>query len=129
MERKLKKTAILAATLFLAGCAAQTQSERLAKLGTVIPKPEGIFEAIGENKDEGMAMKIALASAEQTCLQRQKHYIVHNTKATQEETLVDEKVAKTADVASKISKLTGTWIPGGDFLRGKKQAKVTFTCE
>ncbi len=123
----MKNLFFVALLLLVAGCA--SQSEKLARHGRVIPQPEGFYQASGSHRNQDTALSIALASAEQTCVKRELRHVVYDSANSAEETLVDEKIAKTADLISIGAFAAGRMIPGGDILRGNKTETVLFRCE
>lgn len=116
---------LLVVALAFSGCA----KTRLARHGTVIPKPDGFFVASGYHKQPDIAMKVALASAELTCEDKDKTFVVYETNSGQNEALVNEKVAQTADLISTAASIAGNWIPNGNMLRSTKEVHLLFKCE
>lgn len=122
----MKKILFILLILSIAGCA----KTRLARHGTVIPKPDGFYVASGSHKQADIALKVALASAELTCEDLDKRFVVHETNTGDDgSALVDEKVAQTADMVSTAARMAGNWIPNGNMLRSTKQVHLLFKCE
>lgn len=119
---------MMIASSFLFGCA--TQSEKLARYGMVIPMEGGVFIANGSHRNSDTAMKIALASAEQACIKRQKEYVVVEYANDAQKGLVSEKTADAIDVAHAVSgSVPGVYAPiPGTMLRGRKATQVKFKC-
>lgn len=71
----MKTKIILAAAIVTAvtGCATH-------KMGSVVPQPGGIYQAIGNGYTNGESLNMALYSAETTCKNSQKRHVVKDQK-------------------------------------------------
>ncbi len=125
----MKKTGLFCIIVALI-CGCSTKTEKLARHGTIIPQPEGIYVASGSHKNAETAFQIALASAEICCKEQGKRHIVLDTKVNEEEGLLEETPAKILDIATGIAGPFGGFIPvNGNTFRGKKYVQITYRCE
>ena len=115
--------------ILLTLCSCATRSEKLAKRGLLIPKPDQIYTAIGNNRNPQLALEIALSTAEQCCLRQQKNYVVLGTNTKADPGLVTEKTASAIDAGVAVVAAAGTALPSANILRGNKSAEITFRCE
>jgi hypothetical protein len=105
---------IASAALLFAGCAGP-------QMGTVIPRPDNVYEAIGNGKTSQESLESALFTAGETCKARQLRHIVTTEKTQYKGTMISERTNAV---------LSSPWLLGSSFASDTDYpTALAFKCE
>lgn len=102
--KTMRSTVLIGALLALAGCASYP-------MGTVVPKPDGIYEALASSPDKGYAFLVALHTAEVTCANRKMRHVVLGQQAKYNGLFSEQSSNAMAKLAEVAANTTGRYMP------------------